>query len=106
MRGSFFAVAMAQLAAALHVDVSGDMPPWMPNHYRSTTRATLRPRSYERHWNRDEPDHVFPGHVDCPTCKAKAGRPCDARTLGRYPFHRSRVEAAKKASAPCSLEAP
>lgn len=36
-------------------------------------------------------DHPV-AQVSCPTCGGGAGEPCDRRTLGRYPWHRARLD--------------
>lgn len=36
-----------------------------------------------------------PLRVACPKCGAEIGNGCDARTLGRHPFHKARIDAAK-----------
>ena len=47
------------------------------------------------------PDPDEPGRphgtlrVACPRCHAAIGENCDARTLGRYLFHKARIDAAK-----------
>lgn len=34
--------------------------------------------------------------IACPKCGAEPGKPCPRQELGRYPYHRARVEAVGK----------
>lgn len=38
--------------------------------------------------------------VPCSRCHRASGEDCDPRTLGRFPWHRARIESAIQAQAP------
>ena len=48
------------------------------------------------------PKKSSPSAVTCPRCKAASGEPCDPRTLGRYPYHKARVDAVAEMHPPTS----
>lgn len=50
------------------------------------------PRSLRPDPRRTDGRVSSPRKVSCPRCQAEVGQPCDARTLGRHPYHLARVE--------------
>lgn len=63
--------------------------PRQPAPERPEERAAATVREIQR----SGPAHRGPRGVTCPRCQAAPGERCDRRTLGRYLYHRARVEA-------------
>lgn len=84
MRAALFA-----MLAAMGTLPSGDpVPPYPGDLYPSRRRGRRSPTPA------GPPPKPKPDLVQCPTCGAAPGEPCNPRTLGRWPFHKSRVRAA------------
>lgn len=50
-------------------------------------------RRFERRFEPRDKTPDDPLIVTCPTCKAEPGQGCNRATLGRYRFHKARVDA-------------